>query len=218
MSERKEAIKAGYDKISGKYAEEYFNELDSKPIDRELLDGFAEQVRALGPVCDLGCGPGQIARYLSERGVEACGIDLSPRMVEQARRLSPEIEFKQGDMMALDVEDDTFGGMAAFYSIIHVPREKVVDVLRELKRVLRPGGLLLLAFHIGEGEMLLEEAWEEEVSIDYYFFTQLEMEGYLRTAGFKVERSLERAPYEEDVEYQSRRAYIFARKPAGGAY
>jgi len=134
-------------------------------------------------------------------------------MIEQARRLNPGIEFRQGNMLALDVEDEAWAGIAAFYSIIHVPREEVVAALRELKRVLRPGGYLLLAFHIGAEVAHLEEWWGQVVSADFVFFRSHEMQGYLHTAGFEFQEVIERAPYPE-VEHQSQRAYVFARKPA----
>ncbi len=124
--------------------------MDKKPFDRKMLDWLAEKVDGLGMVCDMGCGPGQIACYLHGRGVKACGVDLSSEMVRHAQQLNPEIPFQQGDMLALtDVADNSHGGIAAFYSIIHVPRPSVVQALQELKRALRPGGILLLAFHIG---------------------------------------------------------------------
>jgi SAM-dependent methyltransferase len=150
----------GYDPVAEEYAEKYFNELDHKPFDRELLDRFAARVRSLGPVCDLGCGPGQIARYLHGRGVDAFGGDLSPEMIAVARRLNPGLRFEQGDMRvlrALPAGGGAWGGIAAFYSIIHIPRQGVVVALRELWRVLRPGGSLLLAFHIGDEVVHLDE-------------------------------------------------------------
>ncbi len=92
------------------------------PLDRQLLDRFAASFRDVGPACDLGCGPGHVARYLHEQGVRVCGIDLSPAMIERARRLTPAVEFRQGDMLALDAADESWAGIAAFYSIIHIPR------------------------------------------------------------------------------------------------
>ena len=112
-----------------------------------------------------------MARYLAERGVKVCGIDLSPAMVERAQQLNPGIEFTQGNMLALDVKDEAFAGIVAFYSIIHIPREQVVIALREFKRVLRHGGWLLLAFHIGEGVKHLDEWWGYAVSVDTFLFT-----------------------------------------------
>jgi SAM-dependent methyltransferase len=201
----------GYDPVAEEYAEKFFHELQHKPFDRALLDRFADRVRGLGPVCDLGCGPGQIARYLHERGVDAFGVDLSPAMIEAAQRLNPGIHFEQGNMQALRAADGAWAGIAAFYSIIHIPRESVVSALRELRRVLQPNGLLLLAFHIGDEVVHLDEWWDKPVALDFVFFSLAEMEGYVREAGFVIEEVLERAPY-ETVEHPSRRGYIVARK------
>jgi len=160
----------------------------------------------------MGCGPGHVARYLRQKGVEVCGVDLSGAMVERARRLSPHIEFRQGDMRRLDAPDGTWAGIAAFYSIIHIPRADMARTLGELLRVLRPGGVLLLAFHIGRDALHLDEWWGQRVSIDFFLFSSDEMAGYLREAGFLIEEIIEREPY-PDVEHQSRRAYIFATRP-----
>jgi SAM-dependent methyltransferase len=205
-------LREGYDLVADEYVARIFHELEHKPLDRQLLDRLAADARERGPICDMGCGPGQIARYLHERGAQALGIDLSPRMVELAQQLTPGVEFQPGNMLALDVADAIWGGIAAFYSIIHIPRELVIDALRELWRALMPGGLLLLSFHIGQEIRHLDEWWGKPVSVDFLFFERAEMEGYLRAAGFEIEQSIEREPY-EGVEVATRRAYIFARKP-----
>jgi ubiquinone/menaquinone biosynthesis C-methylase UbiE len=212
MNQGVNELRDGYDQVAEEYVARIFHELEHKPLDRELLDRFATEVRDLGPVCDMGCGPGHIAHYLHSRGVNVLGIDLSPRMIEQARQLTPAIEFLEGNMSSLNVDDEAWAGIAAFYSIIHIPREEVIRVLREFRRVLQPNGLLLLAFHQGQETVHLEEWWGKKVSIDFIFFQRAEMEGYLRTAGFEIEDSIERPPY-EGVEVQTQRVYIFARKP-----
>lgn len=120
-------------------------------------------------------------------------------------------------MVALtDVADNSYGGIAAFYSIIHIPRSSVVTALRELKRVLRPKGWLLLTFHVGQQVNHLDEWFGEKVTLDFIFFETKEMKSYLKTAGFELEKVVERDPYPE-IEVQTRRAYMFARKPYGGA-
>jgi ubiquinone/menaquinone biosynthesis C-methylase UbiE len=205
-------LQASYDRVAEEYAQRIAGELVHKPLDRALLERFAEQVRELGPACDIGCGPGHVARYVHDRGVETWGIDISPGMIEIARRLNPGLTFRQGTLLALDIPDATFGGITAFYSIIHVPRAEVTAALRELRRVLRPAGVLLMAFHIGQQVVHLEEWWGQTVALDFNFFTPDEMSGYLLAAGFTVDEVVERPPY-PDVEHQSQRAYIFARRP-----
>lgn len=205
-------VQAGYDQLAEEYVARIFQELAHKPLDRQLLDRFANAVRSIGPACDLGCGPGHVARYLDERGTQVLGVDLSPAMLECARRLNPGIEFRQGDMRSLELSDEALAGITAFYSIIHIPRTEVVAALSEMNRVLRPGGLLLLAFHIGDEVVHVDELWGKRVSIDFIFFRPDEMQTYLNAAGYQVLEVTEREPYPE-VEHQSRRAYIFAEKP-----
>jgi len=208
-----EELENSYDRVAEDYAEQFRDEMDKKPFDRKMLDWLAEKVGSAGVICDMGCGPGQIARYLHDQGVKVCGVDLSREMVRQAQQLNPEIPFQQGDMLALEgIKDDSFGGIAAFYSIVHIPQRQVTQALRELKRSLRPGGVLLLTFHIGREIKHLDEWWGKEVSLDFLFFETEEMKSHLREAGFELEEVIERDPYPEAIEYQSRRAYIFARK------
>jgi ubiquinone/menaquinone biosynthesis C-methylase UbiE len=202
-----------YDLVAEEYVRRIFGELQHKPLDRQLLDRFAASVRDIGPVCDLGCGPGHVARYLQERGVQVCGVDLSSAMVEQARRLTPAVEFHQGNMLALDGDDESWAGIAAFYSLIHIPRGDLPQALAELRRVLRPGGKLLVAFHIGDETVHLDEWWGHKVCVDFFFFRSEEMAQHFRDAGFEIEEIIEREPYPE-VEHQSRRSYLFARRPA----
>ena len=207
-------VQSSYDRVADEYVRRIYDELQHKPLDRQLLDRFAERVRPMGPACDMGCGPGHIARYLHEHGLQVCGVDLSPEMVARARGLNPGIEFMQGDMRALHVQDRAWAGITAFYSIIHIPRDGVVRTLQELRRVLRPGGLLLLAFHLGDDVLHLDEWLGQTVCVDFFFFRAAEMAGYLESAGFEVDQIVERDPYPE-VEHQSRRAYIVAGKPTG---
>jgi SAM-dependent methyltransferase len=205
------ALQASYDTIAAEYAKRIYAELKDKPFDRELLDGFAERMQKRGPVCDLGCGPAQIARYLHDRRVNVFGLDLSAGMLAEARRLNPDLRFVQGSMLSLGIASNSLAGMAAFYSIIHVVRDQVVTALSEMRRVLRPGGCLLLAFHLGTEVIHETDLWGYSVEFDATLFTTDEMIRYLNAARLEVEQAMERDPYPE-VEYQSRRGYIFAVK------
>ena len=211
--EFKAATQAGYDAVAEEYGERFFDELATKPLDRALLDCLIELTRGVGMIADIGCGPGQIARYLADHGAQAMGIDLSPEMVQLAQRLSPDIPFRQGDMLARDLGANSLGGIVAFYSVIHAPPDQIPQVMREFYRVLRLGGLALLAFHIGDEVRHLDEWWEKPVSLDFHFYQPETLARHLEEAGFRVEAKIERAPYAGSVEHPSQRGYLLARKP-----
>ena len=206
-------IRESYDRLAAEYARRIFNELQHKPLDRQLLNRFVAEVAGRGEVCDMGCGPGHVARYLRDMGATVFGLDISPRMAEQARQLNPDISFREGNMLALDIPDRILAGIAAFYAIVNIPKEFLPLVFREMERVLQPGGLLLLAFHIGDEALHEEELWGRPISMDFFLFPAQEIGRSLEAAGFAIEEVIEREPYAPEVEYQSRRAYIFARKP-----
>jgi len=208
-----ESVRESYDRLAEEYARRIFDELQHKPLDRALLDRFAAEVRGRGEVCDMGCGPGHVARYLWDAGATVFGLDLSPGMLVQARKLNPGILFREGNMMALDLHDETLAGIAAFYAIVNIPKESLPSVLREMERVLQPGGLLLLGFHYGDEILHENELWGQPISMDFFLFQPPEIRRYLEMAGLVIEEIIERDPCPE-VEYQSRRAYILARKPA----
>ncbi len=210
VDKSKSDLQNGYDRVAEHYATEFFEELKRKPFDCQLLDGFAKNVAGAGKVCELGCGPGQVARYLKDRGVNMRGVDLSPEMVRVATRLNPDIPFEQGDMLSLSLDDDSLAAVVLFYSIIHIKREDVTRALQEIKRVLTPGGKLFLTFHGGEGQLHRDEWYGERVSIDFRLFQGSEMSGYLEAAGFEDIEVTERPPY--PFEHPTNRFYVFARK------
>ena len=208
-----QSIRESYDRVADAYAEAIYDELRHKPFDREQLTRFAAATTGRGRVCDMGCGPGQVARFLSEAGADVLGLDLSPGMIEQARRLNPEIEFREGNMVALDLPDRSLAGIAAFYAIVNLPAELRRQSFREMARVLQMDGLALVAFHIG-GEVLgVKELWGTPITMDFYLLDPAVIRAELEVAGFEIEEYLERDPYPPPVEHQSRRAYVLARKP-----
>lgn len=208
-----EAIRWAYDTVAPGYAERFRDELDHKPLDRALLDVFAERVRGRGVVADVGTGPGQVARHLHRRGVEVVGVDLSPAMVDEARRVSAglPISFRVGNFLALDVPDASLAGVTAFYAHAHVPPHQLVGAFGELHRVLRHGAPALIAFHLGEERLELTEWFEKAVRLEFFFQGWPAVLSALEDAGFAVEAKVERHPY-PPLEHPSMRGYVLARR------
>lgn len=203
-----------YDSVAKEYAEAFSDEHEKKPKDQEILRRFAREIGDRRPVWDLGCGPGQTAAYLDGLGVYVSGLDLSGRLLEQARALHPEIHFQKGSLLDLEFDDNSIAGVVAFYAIVHFTRDQVRKALREVFRVLKPGGLLLLTFHIGEEKLHVDEFLGKVVDIDFFFFSPSFISDCLEASGFEKIEVIEREPY-PGVEYESRRAYVFATKPVG---
>ena len=206
---------ATYDVVATAYAERFLHELDHKPFDRALLQRFAVAIgpgsSAAHPACDLGCGPGHIGAFLATAGVEVMGIDLSAGMVAVARRSFPDVTFAQGDMTSLTVPDRAFSAVVCFYALIHIPRARVPDVLRDMRRVLVPGGALLVAVHGGEGSLHADQMAGLPADLDATLFSLGELSAMLETAGFSIVEAHERAPYHE--EHPTQRLYIWATRP-----
>jgi SAM-dependent methyltransferase len=110
-------------------------------------------------------------------------------MIEQARALSPDINFREGNMLGLNLEDHALAGITAFYAIVNIPREFLSTVFREMHRVLKADGLLLLAFHIGDEVLRPEELWGKAISMDFYHLRPEKIQHLLEEAGFRNRRS-----------------------------
>lgn len=187
-------VEDSYDAIAERYVELFADELDRKPFDRDLLDGLA--ARLTGTVADIGCGPGQIGRYLADRGIEMVGIDLSARMLDVARRANPGIRFEQADMRSLPFGDGELGGAVAFYSLIHL--DDIAPALDELHRVIRDRCVLCVALHAGEGGGHLDEWHGIAVDLDGWLWSLDALVAEVERAGFTIESAIERAPYETE--------------------
>ncbi|WP_446211309.1 class I SAM-dependent methyltransferase [Micromonospora sp. IBSANI012] len=204
-------VRRSYDTVAETYRERIGDELAGKPLDRALLAALVERVGE-APMADLGCGPGHVAAWLAERGVTAVGVDFSPAMVAAGRRRYPEVEFRQGDLLSLPAADGEFGGAVALYSVIHLRPAELRPAFAEMRRVLRPGGFLLVAFHVGAEVQRLTDWWGHEVDVDFHYHEVETVAGALRGAGFTEEARLERAHHPQEGETQ--RCYLLVRRPA----
>ena len=200
-----------YDTDASGYADKVRGLLDGSPFLRASLTAFAELVHDAdgGPVADVGCGPGYVTRHLNDLGVDAFGIDLSPEMIAIARRDHPDLRFEVGTMTALDLADNSVSGVLAFWSVIHVPDDEVPGVFEQFRRVLRPGGPVLVGFHVGEETRHTTEGYSgRPIDVESHRRRPDQVARWLRGAGFTIEAELVMRPDEEVPG-----AIIFARAP-----
>ncbi|KAB1944065.1 class I SAM-dependent methyltransferase [Micromonospora sp. ALFpr18c] len=182
--------RTSYDKVAVSYAQLVTDLLAQAPYERAALALFADLVRAGGggPVVDVGCGPGRITAHLHELGLNAFGIDLSPGMVAVARRDHPGLRFEVGSMTDLDLADGSVAGLIAWYSLIHVPDDRLRAVLAQFRRVVRPGGPLLLGFHVGDETTLKTEGYGgHPMKVRVHRRQPAQVAAWLRESGFRVE-------------------------------
>ena len=206
----------GYDRTAGGYVTAFQHHLDDKPLDQAMLRAFTQMVPANHRIIDIGCGTGAATAVLRDQGADVSGIDLSPNMIAHARRLHPDIGFATGSMTDLDLPDAAVGGLCAWYSVIHIPDEALPAVFAEFHRILVPGGVVLLAFQVGDQPRHLTEAFGERVDLLFHRRRPESVAELLHDAGLAVHAQLIREPDGDGVE-STPQGYLIARKPAPSA-
>jgi SAM-dependent methyltransferase len=185
--------RTSYDAVAFSYADQVRDSLAGEPYLRAGLAVFADGVRAAGggPVADVGCGPGHVTAHLHELGVDAFGVDLSPGMIDVARRDHPDLRFEVGSMTDLDLADASVAGLLAFWSLVHVPDDAFPTVFGQFRRVLRPGGPLLLGFHVGDGARLKTQGYGgHPMNVHVHRRQPDQVTAWLHDAGFTVTAQL----------------------------
>ncbi len=211
--QRVDRTRRSYDAVAEQYARQIGHELAGKPVDRALYALFAELVGADGTVADVGCGPGHVADHLASLGLTVLGVDASPGMIAVARRSYSKPRFEVGTFAALPTDDGGWAGAVVPYSIIHLDRAERRAAAVELARAIRPGGWLLVAFHVDDAEHAvgsvahLTEWWDSDVDLDFHFIDPAEVSGDLEAVGFTLMSRTDRQPW-PGVEHQSRRSYL----------
>ncbi|HEY0638574.1 MAG TPA: class I SAM-dependent methyltransferase [Pseudonocardiaceae bacterium] len=190
------ATRASYDAVAETYAERFAEGLARHPLPRLLLRAFAEQVLAAGggPVLDAGCGPGHVTASLAGHGLDMSGIDLSPRMIAIARRTYPHLRFEVGSLSAIDAPDGWYAGLVASWSIFHLPPAELPAAFAGFRRVLRPGGHLILGFHAGDERLTPVESYGHPVTYEAYLLPPTTVAAWLTDAGFTVTTRLDETP------------------------
>lgn len=211
-----DAIRRSFDAAADTYAREFADELERKPFDRELLVGFASNLRPGADVLDVGTGAGgHIGRFLADRGLVVTGIDVSPGAIDVARRLNPTMRFVVADFRSLPIPDASVDAAVGFYCYIYGTDDDIVQALGEVRRVLRPGGRLLVAVHGALDDRPRIEAFTDfngiPVDIAMRYTTPARFAMLVERVGLRVVELRARDPYE--FEHKSRRLYLMADVP-----
>jgi cyclopropane fatty-acyl-phospholipid synthase-like methyltransferase len=153
----KRIVEDGFDLIAERYAE-----WASRTRTQERARYVDVMLGSLQPgarVLDLGCGcAGWVTRKLASR-FRVTGIDLSARSVEIARRHAPRADFIHGDMMRIDLPPGRFDAVAAFYSVVHLPRAEHASLFAKVRSWLRLGGLLVATLGAVDDEVGSDSDW-----------------------------------------------------------
>lgn len=147
---------------------------------------FEEFKRLLpsGRVIDIGCGTGRDALlFTNDSNYEYVGIDLSEEMLEQARLLVPQADFRQMNMYHLDFQSNSFDGFWASTSLLHIPKSRIDEALGEIKRILKPASIGFIVLKDGEGEDLIQRG--DDIRF-FALYTEQEFRSVLEHNGFKI--------------------------------
>ncbi|MFG1924633.1 class I SAM-dependent DNA methyltransferase [Cryptosporangium sp. NPDC048952] len=185
-------VRTSYDTVAVNYAAQVRDALADDPYMRAALASFAEiiQVAGGGPVADVGCGPGHVTAHLHAHGVDSFGIDLSPMMIDLARRTHPGLRFDVGSMTDLRLEDGSLGGLLAWWSLVNVPDHAIPGIFNHFKRTLRPHAPLLLGFHAGSGSQCKTQGYGHPMNVQVHRRQPAQVTAWLHHAGFTVEAHL----------------------------
>lgn len=169
-----------YDSFAEDYADRWLNP-EAMAAQHEF---FA--INLPGPqVLDVGCGPGRDAKFFAAMGCRVTGVDLSSAFLDIAHSLVPPANFAQMDMRQLAFPDQTFHGVWACASLLHIPHGQGLSTMKELARVTLPGGLLYVSVKDGEGQGF------DERGIFYAYYHLEEMGRLAEVSGFEVLRLAE---------------------------
>jgi SAM-dependent methyltransferase len=136
-------------KAPAEYDETFMDTMASAYIERTPWTELRlEAVRALVDpqpgerVLDLGCAAGAVSHFLSTLGCETVGVDAEPRAVDKARELFPDLQFQLANVARLPFDEASFDKAVAADLVEHLDDDSFAAMLRETRRVLRPGGTL----------------------------------------------------------------------------
>ena len=204
MDQSKQAVLV-YEKIAKAYAK-VFNKLS------DHIDEFLRLIPEKGRILDAGCGIGTDSAYIKSRGFNVIGIDLSKEMLKLAKQKFPEINFKLMDIRELHFQPNSFDGIFASFSLIHIPKKEVFPILKKFYNMLKENGVIYIALHEGKPEeVFIDEPLYPDMKLFLNIFSYEEIKDLLIKSKFKIIRKYDRKP-ESNVELNFKKLFIIARK------
>ena len=166
-------------------AEDYYKtHFDINEI-KNIADFFIQNLKGQ-KILDVGCGPGRDAKYFSEHGLEVTGIDLTSNFVKMASQNVPNAKFIQMDMRNLDFPENTFDGIWACASFLHIPKDEAKNTLLGFRKILKPAGLIYLSIKQGNEEKFVEKDEYKGRTKFFAFYTQGEFKNLIESCNFKI--------------------------------
>lgn len=195
VEQKKQGVIADYDDIAKEYAEEFFEDTS----DNKYIDIFLDSLEGI-KILDVGCGNGKDCKYISQKGFDINGIDLSVGMLSIAKEKVPNGKFEVMDMTDITYPDDSYDGIISNCSLFHIPTEELPKTLESFRKILKPNGKLLLILQDGNGEMMVEEPYRPGVHIYMNYFSTSQIQELLQQYGFEIGYlSKEKSPNEFEL-------------------
>lgn len=205
-------VRTAYDLLAEVYAARFPGTEPEQAVDLAMIDHFlAHLAPSSQDVLDAGCGAGRMSRYLADRGCRVHGLDVSAGMIAMAHRDHADIDTQVASITTLPFADARFDGVLYWYSIIHVVDADVTAAFCEARRVLRPNGVVLVAFQAGVGVRDVAGGLRKlghDVTLTRFHRTADQVSALLTAAGFTEAARLVRGPLDEEKDDQ---AFILAR-------
>lgn len=207
-------VRLSYDAVAASYADHRVDELQDQPFECWLLDRVVAHTEGR-PVVEVGSGPGHITAYLTAGGADATGIDISPAMVDEARRRFPDSHFEVGDLRRLSrpAMSSAWAAVLGWYSLSHLAASELPDAVQALVRPLAPDGWLVLGLQAGANVQHLDDWFDHEVDLDFVSHEPSQVVEVVEAAGLVDVEWYVRGPVAARNE-TSQRLYVLGRRPA----
>lgn len=180
-------LKETYNRI----AEDWANDHHDDSWWHEGAEHFLSLLPKGASILDLGCGAGVKSRYMADKGFNVTGTDFSEKMIGLAKQKSPKINFEVLDIYDIGSYTKTFDAIFAQAVLLHIPKKRIEEVLKNLSDKLHPGGLLYITV-----KAVRDDGIEEKINVDndygyeykrfFSYFSLDELRKHLTDVGMKV--------------------------------